>query len=102
MADPKTDEEVFSTGDSVLVKIMNYLKCEHEAYGVPFDSGKWQVIDTLESPTSPQQENGDDCGVFALFRGDYLALNIEPDYDTSAMNTFRLLITLSIMNGSIV
>ena len=102
MADPKTDEEVFSTGDNVLFKIMNYLKCEHEAYGVPFDSVEWQMINTLDSPTSPQQLNYHDCGVFALFRGDYLALNIEPDYDTTVMNTFRVLITLSIMNGSIV
>jgi Ulp1 protease family, C-terminal catalytic domain len=97
---PQMDDEVISTGDNVLEKMMHYLNCEHESYGVPFDRTIWTTINTLGE--CPQQENGNDCGVFMLVMCDYLALKLTADFDTSHMDAFREIIGMSILTGIIV
>lgn len=55
----------------------------------------------LTFPSSPQQTNGYDCGVFAIMNADYLSDKLVPDYSQSNINMFRVMIAHFIRTGAI-
>ena len=60
------------------------------------DMDSWQLIPT-DVATTPQQENGSDCGVFTCVFANYLSLQLRLDFSAADMFYFRQRITLDIL-----
>lgn len=108
-----------STRISLLNHVLSYLENEFRQFEVLFVRNDWTLIDS--GMDCPQQQNGQDCGVFSMLKADYIALGLEPDYECTcpltvsrenvyfctcgsreAIKCFRDRICLSIINGKIV
>ena len=64
------------------------------------DMDSWQLIPT-DVATTPQQENGSDCGVFTCVFANYLSLQLRLDFSAADMFYFRQRITLDILKKAI-
>ena len=104
---------------ALLNHALSYIEMEFRQHNVPFARNDWILTDS--GVDCPQQQNGKDCGVFSMFKADYLALGIEkPDYECTCPSTvirtlyfctcgsraaiecFRDRMCLSIIHGKIV
>ena len=76
-------------GLEYLRAMRRYLGDHHRATydGAPLDSDAWTLVPT--TPTTPQQSNGYDCGVFATFCAHYLAYGISPDLPSFSQDDVR-------------
>jgi sentrin-specific protease 1 len=63
------------------------------------DTSKWCLLDCEEHV--PQQNNGVDCGVFALMCADFLSDNLPLTYTQDNMAFFRRKIAADIIRGSL-
>lgn len=66
--------------------------------GATFDTSLW----TLEVASDvPQQQNGFDCGMFALMCADFLTDDLPLSYSQENMSLFRKLVCGRVINGSL-
>ena len=79
-------------GSRYLEALLQYFEDEHKAKGYPgtFDRSEWTLVET-DMATTPQQQNGYDCGVFACTAADFLSVGVEDlPYDQSEIREQRL------------
>ena len=69
-------DSLYNKKDVVLNNLMNWLKMEHIARknGPMPNPSEWQLVQVKEIP---RQQNGNDCGVFALAFAEILSKGLE-------------------------
>jgi len=63
------------------------------------DTREWRLVDC--EPTVPQQNNGLDCGVFAMMCADFISDDLPLDYTQENIPFFRRKIAADIIRGSL-
>jgi len=77
---------------------LSYLQLEHKAkHNCPLDVGKWNI---KKSVKTPQQGNGNDCGVFACMVADAYSLDAPLSFSQKDIPQCRLRMALTILRSS--
>jgi sentrin-specific protease 1 len=67
---------------------------------ITIDTSDWQLQTCIRSST-PQQENGSDCGMFSIMFADFLTDNLPLDFHQADIPDFRIKVCASILNGKL-
>lgn len=87
-----------SLGSRSLAHVNNIKKWLRGELGDHYVEEEWAVLPS----TSPQQDNGSDCGVFLLTTAKALAVGLEPDvYSSADITTLRKKIVAELINGGL-
>ena len=91
-----------SISDRYLRIVLRYLGDECLAKkGVELDVSEWELC-RCDRSTTPQQENGSDCGVFSILFADFISGELPiSSFNQSHIASFRRKICLSILKGKL-
>lgn len=75
-------------------------KVKNEGKDVVFNKEHWKLVNSPVNET-PQQFNGNDCGVFAIMYADFLTDELPLEFKHTDIDLFRRRICAAVLRGSL-
>jgi sentrin-specific protease 1 len=94
-------DSMAGSGLMYLKTLLRYLSDESmDKLQTPLDAASWS-LQTCDIATTPQQNNGSDCGMFTIAFADFLADNLPLRFTQADIPEFRVKVCASILRGSL-
>ena len=91
--------EIAFSGRTYLEGIMKWIHDRGETNGIIVDENDWVLLEHVNN--MPQQNNGNDCGVFALLVADFMSDDMDLTFSQLEIPHFRTLISSAILQGKV-
>ena len=94
-------DSMAGSGQTYISSLLQYLCDESvDKLQTPLDKTSWK-LQTCDRASTPQQNNGSDCGMFSIIFADFLADNLPLKFSQADIAEFRVKVCASILRGSL-